>query len=207
MEIIIKGKQHLRLSLLVGCGQLHLLSKHIAGSFDYQYHWNKTSNLLDFLHDDSHQVKVVASGTTSFDRVWLVVLLLQTNCKIFLSPISLERIKSYLKIFVWSCHEGKAASETTTFGWVQQVVPFVQDSLIINTEIPTFTNQMRRKADSSLLWGSISWEPWVTIISALVLYWQVYWSPKSLTVLMSLTIWESHKIFVTLHSTPCDNYF
>ena len=50
MEIIIKGSLRLRLPLLVGCGQLHILFNQIV---DEQYPWKKSSDILDFLCGDN----------------------------------------------------------------------------------------------------------------------------------------------------------
>ena len=42
MEIVTKGRHHLRLPLLVGCGQLCLWSSQIPGFFDHQYLWKES---------------------------------------------------------------------------------------------------------------------------------------------------------------------
>ena len=55
MEIIIKGKQHLRLSFLARYGHLCFLSNQIAGFFDQQNLWKESIDVLDFLHGDVHQ--------------------------------------------------------------------------------------------------------------------------------------------------------
>ena len=48
MKVIIKERWHLRLPLLVGCGQFFLSSNQIAGFFDHQYLWNESCDILVF---------------------------------------------------------------------------------------------------------------------------------------------------------------
>ena len=80
MELVIKGRQHLKLILLVGCGQLFLFSIHIAGFFDHQYLWKELNYLLDFLHGDNHQRKVTCE--TTFGCIEWVVPFMQSDCRI-----------------------------------------------------------------------------------------------------------------------------
>ena len=53
----IKGKQHLRLLLLVDCGLICLTSNQIAEFFDHQYLWKESIGILEFLHRDDHKVR------------------------------------------------------------------------------------------------------------------------------------------------------
>ena len=48
MEVFIKEKQHLRLSLLFGFAQIYLSSNEIAGFFDQQCIWKESIDILDF---------------------------------------------------------------------------------------------------------------------------------------------------------------
>ena len=48
LEIIIKGRQDLRLLLLVGCGQLCLSSSQITGFFDHCYILKQSSYIIVF---------------------------------------------------------------------------------------------------------------------------------------------------------------
>ena len=58
-----------------------LLSNQIAGFFDPQCFWNLSSDILIFLHEDDHQVKIT-SETTAFGWMWLGVLHVQSDCRI-----------------------------------------------------------------------------------------------------------------------------
>ena len=117
-----------------------LLSNQIPGFFGHQYLQKKSSNFfLDFLHVDSHQVKVkVAFGTTSFGWVLWPVLPLANMIAGFLDHQNLSKESSDILAFLHGVsHQGKVVSETTTFGQVCQLCfprPVnLQDSLIINT--------------------------------------------------------------------------
>ena len=57
MVITTKGRYHVRLSLLFGCGQVRFSSDNIAGFFDQQYLWKKRIIVFDILLKDCHQVK------------------------------------------------------------------------------------------------------------------------------------------------------
>ena len=59
---------------------------------DHQYLWKESIDLLIFSHGDNHQEKV-ASETSTFGWVLRVVPLVQSDCMIRWSSISLERIK------------------------------------------------------------------------------------------------------------------
>ena len=48
MEIIIRGRYHLRLLLLVGCGQVCSWANQILEFFDYQYIWKESINTSDW---------------------------------------------------------------------------------------------------------------------------------------------------------------
>ena len=58
MEFIIKCRYHLRLLLLVECGQLCHLPSQIAGFFDHQYLWKESVDTLVSLNGVSHKGKV-----------------------------------------------------------------------------------------------------------------------------------------------------
>ena len=47
-------RENLRLSLLVGCGQVCLTSNQITLFFEQQYYWTEPINIFDFLHGDNH---------------------------------------------------------------------------------------------------------------------------------------------------------
>ena len=63
-DITINGRKDLRLILLVGYGQLWLLSNQIAGFFDRQYLRKISINALDFFHGEKHQQKKGSEVTT-----------------------------------------------------------------------------------------------------------------------------------------------
>ena len=69
MEIVIKGRQHLRLLLLVGCELLCLLPNQAVRSFDHQCLQKESINILVFLLRVKYQMKV-ASETTTFSIMW-----------------------------------------------------------------------------------------------------------------------------------------
>ena len=79
-------------TVLIGYGELCLLSNQISGFFDHQCLWKESINLLDFLHGDNHQRKVT-SGTATFDWVGPVVPLIQSVCRILRSSIFLKEIE------------------------------------------------------------------------------------------------------------------
>ena len=91
MEIVIKGKQPLRVPLLVWCGQVYLSLNQIPGFFDHQYLWKEFIDLLNFLHGSNHRGKL-ASETTNFGWVWSVVPYVQSDHRILGSSISHERV-------------------------------------------------------------------------------------------------------------------
>ena len=70
--------------------------KQIAWFSDCQYLWKESTDLMYFLHEDYHQRKVT-SETTTFGWVWPVVLLLQSDCRIFWSSVFLEGINRYVR--------------------------------------------------------------------------------------------------------------
>ena len=104
-----------------------LLSNHIAEIFDHQYFWKESSNILLFLHRDSHKRKLV-SETTDFGWVWLVVLLVQLDCRVLWSTISLQEINWCLRFLHEDIYQGKVACETTAFAWVRLGVCHIQYS-------------------------------------------------------------------------------
>ena len=55
MDLGIKGRWHLRLSLFIGCGLLYLSLNQVAGSFDCKYLWKEEVIILYSLHRDYHQ--------------------------------------------------------------------------------------------------------------------------------------------------------
>ena len=65
MKVIIKGRQHLKMSLLAVCGQLIALSNQIAGFLEQQYLWKDSIYTLDFLHGDLHR-EIVSSKVQKF---------------------------------------------------------------------------------------------------------------------------------------------
>ena len=54
---------------------------HSTNQIDHHYFWKETIDILDFLHEDNHQVKV-GSATIAFCRVWPVVPLIQSYSRI-----------------------------------------------------------------------------------------------------------------------------
>ena len=94
IEIVIKGRQHVRLSFPVKWGQVGFLSNLIAQFSDHQYLWNELSDILDFFQGDNHQEKGV-SETATFGWVCQGVLLIQSDCRILWSLIFFEGIIWY----------------------------------------------------------------------------------------------------------------
>ena len=74
-----------------------LPANQVTVSFVHQYLWKESINLLDCLHVDKQ--RKAASETTTFDWVWSVVHLVQSDCRILWSSISLEGINRYLSFF------------------------------------------------------------------------------------------------------------
>ena len=66
-----------------------LSTNQIVGFFDHQYLWIESIGTFDFLHGVNHQGKA-RSETTTIVWLWLVALLIQSDCMIFLSSIYLE---------------------------------------------------------------------------------------------------------------------
>ena len=91
MKFIIKAR-YLRLPVVIGYGELCVLSNQISGFFDHQCLWKKLINLLDFLHGDNHQRKVT-SETATFDWVGPDVPLIQSVYRILQSSIFLKEIE------------------------------------------------------------------------------------------------------------------
>ena len=88
----------------------------IALPFDYEYLLKELIDTLDLLHGDNHQGKVGAK-TTTFIWVWPVVPFVQSDCRIYWSSISLERMKWCLSFFFDEVsHQAKVVNENTTFG-------------------------------------------------------------------------------------------
>ena len=77
-----------------------LLTNQLAGFFDHQYVGKESIDILVFLHVVSYQWKI-ASETTTFSWVWPVVSLIQSNCRILWSLLSLERTNWYHSFFPW----------------------------------------------------------------------------------------------------------
>ena len=77
-ELVIKERQHLRLLLLVGFGQWWFLSNQITLFLD---HLGKINLYIRFLGKVNHQGNL-ATGATSFGWLWLLVSLIQTDCRI-----------------------------------------------------------------------------------------------------------------------------
>ena len=100
MEIIINRKWYLRLPLMVGCGQVCLLSDQIARFFDQQYLCKESIHILDFLNGDIHQGKV-ACATTAFSWERLIVLLGQSGFMILCSTLSLGGLNLYLCLTIF----------------------------------------------------------------------------------------------------------
>ena len=100
MEIIINRKWYLRLPLMVGCGQVCLLSNQIARFFDQQYLCKESIHILDFLNGDIHQGKV-ACATTAFSWERLIVLLGQSGFMILCSTLSLGGLNLYLCLTIF----------------------------------------------------------------------------------------------------------
>ena len=99
----------LKAPLFAGCDQLWIFFNYIAELCDQQYLWNKSSDIWDFLHGDSHQEKL-ASEITTFGWVSPVVLLTQWDYRIYSSSICLAWKESIdtLVFFAWrySSREG-----------------------------------------------------------------------------------------------------
>ena len=95
--------QYLRLPLLVGCGQLYLLSNQIAGFFFYhQDLWKKLIDILIFQHGVSYQEAIASEATT---LAWVDHQYLWKELDI-------------LDVLRGNNYQGKVAVVTTTFGWM-----------------------------------------------------------------------------------------
>ena len=119
MELVITEKRHLRLPLLVACGQ-GLSFNQIAGFFDQQDYKKEPIIVYNFLHGDNHQGKV-AYKTTTFGWVLPGLSLIQLDYKIIRSTASREGIKWYLSLFTWNYSSRESSihcSASWQFGWL-----------------------------------------------------------------------------------------
>lgn len=48
MQLIVKGRLHLRLPFLIECGEVYLLCNKIAGFVGEHYHWKEPIDVFDF---------------------------------------------------------------------------------------------------------------------------------------------------------------
>ena len=85
-----------------GCTKFFLCSNKIARLFYHQTIWKKSIGILVFLHRESLQGTLI-SETTTFGWVWPGVPLVQLNCRIFRSAISVEGNKWCPIFFAWRC--------------------------------------------------------------------------------------------------------
>ena len=100
---------------VVGCGQLCFLSSQITGIFDHQYVWQKSRNLLDFLHVDIYQAKA-SSDTSTFGCVLPVCLLSNQIAGILDHQYFWQKSRDLLDFLHGDSYQVKAASETIAFG-------------------------------------------------------------------------------------------
>ena len=117
----------MRIPFLVKCGQLNPLSNQIARFFDCQYMWKESTAILAFLHGDILQ-GTVASETTFFGWVRLVVPLVQSDCMILWSLISPQGFNQFFKLFAWRWLSREANICYYHFGWGWPDVTLVQSN-------------------------------------------------------------------------------
>ena len=139
MEFIIKCRYHLRLLLLVECGQLCHLPSQIAGFFDHQYLWKESVDILVSLHGVSHKGKVAPITCHLFGLgvVSCGHLIILQDCLI--SNISGENQLVSLFFLHGDNYQEKVRSIITVLGCVWAGVPLAQ-------------------WDRRILWSSISLE-------------------------------------------------
>ena len=77
--------------ILVGCGKSCPLPNQIAGFFDHHYLWKESVDVLSLFDRNHHQGKT-ASEATTFGWMFPFVHLVQSNCKVLLSTVSVEGI-------------------------------------------------------------------------------------------------------------------
>ena len=109
-EFVIKWSYHLRLLLLVGCGQFCPPSCPTTSpyvQFDCRIHWLSISQervswcrSFSGCFLDSYPRKI-ASETTFFGWVWPGVLLIQSDRRILWLSMSLDGINWYLRFFTF----------------------------------------------------------------------------------------------------------
>ena len=153
---------------MVGCGQFSLSSNQIAGFFELIV-------VLDFLHWDNHEWKIV-SETATFSWVLPVVPLVQTDCMILLLPLFLEEIQRKVSIWDYLCWWCVASC---TFCPI-----LLQDFLIINVSkknqmISQFFlhgfNYQEKAASNTTLFGRV--RPFLPLVQS---YCRILWSSISL---------------------------
>ena len=132
MELVIKGS--MRDLLLFGCGQLGFRSSQIAGFFDHQFLWKNAIVILIFLHEVTHQGEV-APKTTIFGWLRSVVSLLQSDCRVFWSAISLERSSQYHWYFAWRYSSRKGGQVCL---WSNGIPGFFDQQYLCKESIDTF---------------------------------------------------------------------
>ena len=108
----------MRLPLLLGCHHLCIWSSEIAGFFDHQY-LEMIIWYLGILRGDIYQGKV-ASENVSFGWLWPGVPLVQSDCIILWSSVSLQIMISYLSFLHEDNHQGKVGL------WILLLVGFHQ---------------------------------------------------------------------------------
>ena len=120
MEVIIEEKQHLKLTLLVRCGQLCFSSNQIAGFFDHQYLQEELVDFLEFLHGDNHHERQHLS-VPLLVGCGQVYLLSSQIVGFFEHQYLWEESISLLDFLNGDNYQRKVASENDTFGWVWPV--------------------------------------------------------------------------------------
>lgn len=122
IEVIIKLASEAT-TFVVGCGQFCFLSSKILGFFDNQYFFEELI-ILDFLRGDNHKGNL-ALETTFWVLICSDVLLVQSDCRILKSSVSLERILDYPH---GVNHQEKIASDSATFLLIYSALPLVQSN-------------------------------------------------------------------------------
>ena len=88
-------REDLRLSLVVDCGQLCLIQSRL---FNSSIFWKRVNWYRSFLLGDHWKVAPV---TTTFCWLWLVVSLVQSDCRILWATVSLKITNQHLWFFAW----------------------------------------------------------------------------------------------------------
>ena len=128
IEIVIKGRQHVRLAFPVKWGQVGFLSNLSAQFSDHQYLWKESIDLLNLL------IFFAWRWSSREGSIWDYTLvgcghtcLLSNEITEFLYHQYLwNELSDISDFFQGDNHQEKGVSETATFGWVCQGVLLIQ---------------------------------------------------------------------------------